>query len=314
MRTMSHPLPAAPVGGCTLRCYLLAMRLPFLLASAVPVALGWAAAHHDGHTMTLWIAVVTLLGALLAHAATNVLNDGYDSDGDAINQGFVAPYTGGSRLIQQGVLSEGQMRRYGYALLAAAALCGLLLLSQGGLWLWLVGLAGLLLGWAYSAPPLALASRGLGELAAGLGVGTLIPLGSYLVQSGEPAWTPLLAGLPYVLLAANLLVINQFPDRVADEAVGKRHWVVRLGARRGRWLYIGLALSAWLSLPAMVLLEWLPASVLLALPLALCSLLAARQLWRYAEQPQRLAGAIRYTIAALLGGGGLIALGLGLMP
>lgn len=77
-----------------------------------------------------------------------------------------------------------------------------------GLGLWGIGVFGLILGWAYSAPPLSLNSRGVGELSVAVGFGLLIPLGADYVQRGVMSQLPLWAGMPYALLVANLLVIN----------------------------------------------------------------------------------------------------------
>jgi 1,4-dihydroxy-2-naphthoate octaprenyltransferase len=114
------------------------------------------------------------------------------------------------------------------------------------------------------------------------------------------------AALPYAALVANLLYINQFPDRRADEAAGKRHWVVRLGARRARWGYLALAAFAYAALVAAVVLHALPLAALVAVLPALASFAAARDLLRHAETPERLAPAIQLTILAMIGHGLLL--------
>src|SRR3970040_263437 len=86
------------------------------------------------------------------------------------------------------------------------------------------GRAGLFTAWAYSAPPLKLNSRGLGEACVAMGFG-LIAVGADYVQRAEFSLFPVVAVLPYALLVTNLLYINQFPELKADAATGKRHWV-----------------------------------------------------------------------------------------
>ena len=49
--------------------------------------------------------------------------------------------------------------------------------------LW-IGVAGIALGVAYTAPPLKLVYRGLGEIAVALGFGPIMLLGAYVVQTG----------------------------------------------------------------------------------------------------------------------------------
>ena len=295
-----------------LALYVAATRPAFLAASAVPALIGLASAYHAGVGISGWSAVLTVFGAVLAHAAINVLNDFYDSRNgtDALNTERLYPFTGGSRFIQNGVLSSGQTGWFGGALMLATMLVGLLLLAESGPGLLAIGGVGLLIGWAYSAPPLALNSRGFGELCVAVGFGLLIPLGADYVQRASFAALPLVAGLSFALLALNLLYINQFPDYRADLATGKAHWVVRLGPRRARWGYLMTALLAYAALVGLIGLGWLPGWCMLGLLTLPVSLLASLELLRYAEQPQWLGLAIRCTVLALLAHGLLVSAGL----
>jgi 1,4-dihydroxy-2-naphthoate octaprenyltransferase len=171
----------------------------------------------------------------------------------------------------------------------------------------LVGLFGVLLGWGYSAPPLSLNSHGLGEISVLTGFG-LLPLGAALVQTGELSLALLLISLPVGLLTANLLYINQFPDRKADIQARKLHWVARLSPLTARWGYVLIALLAWLLLLSLVVTGMLPVLALLAALPAVLSFRAARVLLRYADRPENLAPAIQLTILAALAHAALLAL------
>ncbi len=292
--------------------YIAATRPPFLLASLIPALIGLSTAHYSGGAMVWWAAALTVVGAVIAHAGINVLNDYYDAlnGTDELNTERLFPFTGGSRFIQNGVLSRAQTKRYGFALLGITMLIGALLLPRAGAGLAVIGLAGLFIGWAYSAPPLALNSHGLGELCVAVGFGSVIPLGADFVQRLSFDLLPLYASAPFALLVASLLYINQFPDRKADAAAGKHHWVVRLGARRARWGYLLMVFAAYAGLVGMVMGGVLPAWCLLGLLGLPLSLRAALELVRYAETPERLASAIQSTIGAMLGHGLLLSVGL----
>ncbi len=289
--------------------YLAATRPPFILASVSPILLGLAYTLYTGHALHGVHAVLTLLAGVLLHAAVNVLNDYYDDRNgtDALNTTRIYPFTGGSRFIQNGVLSRRQMLAWGLGLLLAVAVIGLYLVSQTGPRLLGLGLLGVLIGWGYSASPLSLNSRGLGELAVLAGF-SLLPLGAYLVQTGELSGQLLEVSLPVGLLTTNLLYINQFPDREADIRAGKRHWVARLTPRTARWGYVAIALLAWLILAALILAGVLPPLAWLAMLPAVLSFRAARILLAHAGQPARLAPAIVMTILAMLAHGGLLSL------
>lgn len=290
----------------------LATRPAFLLLAVVAAGIGLAASHATGLAIAPAWAGLTLIGAALLHAAVNVHNDYIDdlNGTDPNNRDRVFPFTGGSRMIQNGAMTRQATRRLAWILYAATIAIGIILLIRGGMPLLWLGLAGLVLGWAYSAPPLALNRRGLGELTVALGFGLLMPIGADLVQRGMLHPLPVWAGLGFALMTANLLLINQFPDLHADRKAGKRHWVVRLGQARARYLYLAIAVGAYLLPPAMIVTGRLPATTLLVWATLPLTLTAAIILWRHHHQPSRLRGALRTTVIATLAYGALMMLGL----
>ncbi len=289
--------------------YFFATRPPFLLATLVACLLGIASACWSGLQLQTDLAVITVLLALLTHAAVNVLNDYFDAlnGTDNLNTERLYPFTGGSRFIQNGVLTTAQTVRFGYALLGVVMLGGLWLIAKTGAGMLWLGAAGLLIGWAYSAPPLKLNSRGLGELCVLLGFLGLT-VGADFVQRKTFAWQPVIAGLPYALLVTNLLFINQFPDRKADIQAGKRHWVARLPLHRAIYGYPLIAALALLCLICGIVAGVLPKTSLLSAFPVLFSFVASRHLMYFAEKPAQLRPAIQLTLAAMLGHGLALAL------
>lgn len=152
--------------------YLLAVRPMFLTASVLSVLLGTAWGVHVAGSADWSSFVLAVLSIALVHAGINVLNDVYDdlNGTDRINDERIFPYTGGSRFIQNEILSARQMRRWSYLLLAAAGVTGAILFFSKGPMILAFGLAGIVLGTLYSMPPLQLSARGLGELAVGSGL------------------------------------------------------------------------------------------------------------------------------------------------
>ena len=283
----------------------------FLVITAVACLLGTAVAAVCGHGPNAWTALATLVLAVLMHAAANVLNDYHDAlngADDANTQGLF-PFTGGARLIQNGQVSAQDTHNLAKALIVFLIPCGLLLAVKTGGGLMLLGLAGLLLGWAYSAPPLALMKRGLGEVTVALTWG-LVVVGADYVQRKHFFVIPSAVAVSFALLVGNILVINGFPDAVADAQVGKRTLVVRLGTRHVSWLYLLVALLAHAWLAAGVWLFIHPEPALWGLASMPLSVWAFMLLLKNADQPARLASAIVLTIAAAVLHGLAISAGL----
>jgi len=298
--TQAAARPAGPpvtLGQHPLLRAFLATRPAFLSITGVGVLLGWAAALHARAVFDPLTALATLLFALAAHAGANVINDFHDTDTDALNTERLYPYTGGSRFIQDGVMSRAAIGTLGYGLLAAVVGAGLWLVGRAGTGLLLIGVLGIFVGWAYSAPPLRLAARGLGEVCIAAGW-MLLVAGSDYVQRGSYAQAPVLAGLAYGLMVANLLYINQFPDFAADRAAGKLTVVARLGRRRAVGGYALLAGLAALVLAGSVAGRVLPVWALAALLALVPAARAWRELQLHFLEPQQLRGAIVATIMA----------------
>ncbi|MFW6322582.1 MAG: prenyltransferase [Guyparkeria sp.] len=291
---------------------LIATRPTFLLLALVAAGIGLATAHVSGVTLDPLWATLTMIGAVTLHAAANVHNDLADdlNGSDAANHDRQFPFTGGSRMIQNGVMTRRATRLLARGLYALTIGIGLILLIPGGWPLLALGIGGLLMAWAYSAPTVSLNARGLGEIAVGTGFGIVMPLGADIVQRGELHILPVFAGAGFALMTASLLLINQFPDVTADRLAGKRHWVVRLGRRRARWAWLATTAAAFLVPALFVVLGQLPVAALAVLAALPLSLIAGRDLWLHHATPEHLRRALAATVAATLLYGCLIIAGL----
>ena len=248
-------------------------RLPFLSATAVPVLLGIAVAASHG-AFTWWTALLTVIGGSFAHLAINVTNDVFDtlSGADEANT-TPTQFSGGSRVAVYDLVSVRALSWLALGLFAVAATIGLLLVAvTGSLALLWIGVAGIVVGVAYTAPPLKLVYRGLGEFAVAIGFGPIMLLGAYVVQAGQLAWEPLVLSLVPGILIALILFVNEIPDRRSDAQAGKRTLPVRLSPDVIRTGYLAAALGAFLVIVGGVaggLLPWPAIIAVAAVPLAL---------------------------------------------
>ena len=160
---------------------------------------------------------------LLVHASANVLNDYFDhlNGSDSINVDRISPFTGGSRYIQNNIFSPKKIFGFGLLLLALSAILGLYLCYISTWMLLAIGIAGVTIGWSYSAPPLQLMSRGLlGEIAIAI-AWSLVVIGFSVLQTDHIDAQLMPIGISYGLMVANILFLNQVPDIKADKASKK---------------------------------------------------------------------------------------------
>ncbi|MBI4258959.1 MAG: prenyltransferase [Actinobacteria bacterium] len=269
--------------------FLRATRLPFLSATAVPVFLGVAVAALHG-SFHLGYALLTLVAASLVHLGLNVANDIFDtlSGADAANT-TPTQFSGGSRVIHYGLLSTGQMVALSAAFYAAAVAIGLYLAVERGFWpLFWIGLAGVAISVAYTAPPLRLVYRGLGEIAVALGFGPIMVLGAYFVQAQRLSAEAWVASIPVAILIALVLYVNEVPDRPGDGAAGKRTLPVRLSPGAVVAGYAAAAAAAYAGVVAGVATGILPFPTLLAAATAPMALGVYRGLRASYEDPYAL--------------------------
>jgi 1,4-dihydroxy-2-naphthoate octaprenyltransferase len=246
---VADPSPAEFAGdsiGQIAKRLINATRPKFFPASALPVLAGSAWGFYSAGTFEVLVFALALFATVCVHAACNVLNDVGDESGgtDKQNEDRIYPYTGGSRFIQTGIMSMGEMARLGISLLFLAALAGLGLIFIKGAMVLYFGLVGITLGVLYSLGPVRLASLGIGETAVAVAFGVVPIAGAAWLQGAALDANLLIFSLPIGLWVAAILLINEVPDIAADSATGKRTLPVRLGLRGTAILYLVMHIAA----------------------------------------------------------------------
>jgi 1,4-dihydroxy-2-naphthoate octaprenyltransferase len=214
----------------------LASRPKFLVASAAPVLVGSCLGYATACTFSPLLFILALLAIMALHAGANMANDYYDhtSRNDWVNQN-PTPFSGGRRYIQQGIFSPRATLLT--ALIAGAAIGIVIFLLTQSVFILILGLVGLLGGFFYTAPPVQLGYRCIGELVIAMLFGLLPVYGSYYLQTESIDTIPLLPAAIVGILIFLVILVNEFPDVAADAAVNKRTLVVRLGVPASVWIY-----------------------------------------------------------------------------
>jgi len=243
--------------------------------SLFPLLLGTAIAWYEAGAVDWRIFAVALAANYFITNGTYISNEYFDYETDKINVGRIGgeskvgvTTTGGTRVLVEGLLPRRQALIASVLFFLAAVPLGALLcfhLGAGPLTI-PVGVAALLIGWFYTAPPVKASYRGLGELFLCIGFTMPLFLGYYL-QRGF-SWLPLLVAPPWILHTCAMKILREFPDYEADLAVGRRNLVVIFGKERMAKVYILLTACAlaWLIIALPLIIGWTPALLPLLIP------------------------------------------------
>lgn len=216
--------------------------LPVLLGSVLAWTQTLTASKPFGH-FHLTHFIGTIVAIVLLQAGANLVNDYYDYLRGVDTTNAFGP--GG--LIQQGLIKPANVLLYGLVLLGIGALVGIIVAFAGGPLVYLLGIAGLLCGYFYSATKRSLSSMALGELAAFLIFGPLITVGAYLVQAqtGRVDHYAIIYSIPLGLLAAAVVHANNMRDVEGDTHAGKRTIASYLGLQPSRIVLLVLLVCAY---------------------------------------------------------------------
>ncbi len=228
-----------------IKAWIEAMRLRTLPVSVSGVLVGIACAVFLGEFKAV-PAVLCLLFAVLAQIASNFGNEYYDFKNGVDKKGR----EGFRRGVTEGEISPMAMKIATFVTLGLAGVVGCMMLFYGPWWLVIVGMLIMLFALAYSTGPYPLSHHGLGDVAVVLFFGVVPVVFTCFLQTGS--WE----GLQYVLptsitiglLAANVLIVNNYRDMEDDAAVNKRTTVVIFGRKIMGRVYL------WSGIIAMLLL------------------------------------------------------------
>ncbi|MCD6116487.1 prenyltransferase [bacterium] len=216
---------------------ILQIRGPFLILSVVLVAIGAAAASRVVPPVPVNI-ILILAGVILAHISVNLFNEISDYQTGIDSNTTRTPFSGGSGMLQTGVTSVKTVTIAAYGSLLSAGLIGIYFTFVSGWLILLFMIAGGLSVRFYTSH---LAKIYLGEIGAGITLGTLVILGTFYALTGLISFQVLLLAIPPGLLTSLLLFLNEFPDAGADKQGGRRNLVLLLGKRKSSAVYaIGL--------------------------------------------------------------------------
>ncbi len=273
-------------------------RANFLTLPPVCVFLGTAIAYRMTGHLPIPDVLLVLLGALMAHASVNLLNEYQDFTSGLDAMTVKTPFSGGSGALQAHPEAAALTLTAAMLSLAITAAIGLYFLYMHGLALLPLGILGLLIiavytNWITRYPLLCL-------IAPGLGFGPLMVMGTSYVLMNQYSWAAFLASLTPFFLVSELLLINQFPDVEADRQVGRRHYPITIGRRPSASIYAAFLLLSFAPIVVGVGINLFPRMTLLGLIPLLAALPLAFQVLRKADKPAQLTPYLGMNVAVIM--------------
>ncbi|MCK5863597.1 MAG: prenyltransferase [Marinobacter adhaerens] len=287
-----------------------ASRPNFLILAPLCAGLGVALAWQQGASPALIDTLLVLIGALLAHAAVNLLNEYEDfiSGLDLITRR--TPFSGGSGALPEVPSAARQVLLAASGTLALVVAIGLYFLWLRGLPMLVLGAAGVVLvltytRWITRSPLICL-------LAPGLGFGPVMILGSLIALGARLDAAAVAASAISLLLVSELLLINQIPDADADRKVGRRHLVITMGQPAAARLAGLLLLGSYGLLGSAIWVGWLPTWTAIALAPLPAAIWVSTRLRGALSSPAQLNTLLGINVAVLLATLALLICGLSL--
>lgn len=226
--------------------WLAEIRANFLALSVILAIYGIAIAYSLTSGNVRWFySIIAGVGLVLLHISVNLFNEYFDFRSGIDQETLKTPFSGGSGILPSGELSPKSVLIVALVTLFAGSAIGIFLTFRIGIYILYLGILGILFIVGYNT---FFAKIMLGEIAAGLGLGSLPVLGIQYITTQQFSLSAIIASVPAGFLVFNLLLLNEFPDAIADKKGGRRHLVIIFGKKRAAWIYTMVisAVFAWI--------------------------------------------------------------------
>lgn len=222
----------------TIGKWFLAIRPNTLLISAIPVIVAVVLSYSRNTGEFSWLdCVLVLLCAMSLQSLANLINDYYDFKTGVDKEGRLGP----KRMMTDGSIGIGGMRKAIFVNLAFSLLTGVYMVIVGGLPILIVGVLSIVFAWLYTATPYSLSYLGIADCFAFAFYGPIACAGAGYILCKEFSWVFVTSGCVCGCISAMVLTVNNIRDRQTDKSHGKKTLVVRFGKLVGETEYLVLA-------------------------------------------------------------------------
>lgn len=236
-------------------------------ASVIPVLYGSVLAVwlNPGEVdFNFFVFFLTLIGCMLIHVGTNLINDIYDyKKGIDVEDEEIGIPHGGSLVLSKGFMTVRQMSYGAFVSVLLAFVIGLILYFLRGEFVLYLMVFGLFSAVFYTAAPISLKYKALGDIQVFISFGTGMTIGAYMVQTGKFSWIPVILSIPLGLFIDAILHSNNLRDLKFDKTFGIKTLPILIGEKLSKYFYVFIVLGAYLSIVIFVVFKILPVFALL---------------------------------------------------
>lgn len=230
-------------------------RLQFYPMTLIAYSIGAAAAYKKYGNWDLSSYLIGYLILFFIELATVLTNEYFDYPTDRINKN-AGLFTGGSRMLVEGFIKFKAVKKTILILLILIPPAVYLLIRESrrvpAMPAIFLVFTGIILGLGYTAPPLKLTYRGLGELDVGFTHSPYVILCGFFFQTGRlNEYLPYLLSIPLLFAVIAAIIMAGIPDYAADKSVSKKTLPLILGPERSSYLaifFIVMAAAAFIML------------------------------------------------------------------
>ncbi|MCX7833141.1 MAG: prenyltransferase [Ignavibacteria bacterium] len=248
------------------KLWMMTIRAYAFPASIIPVIYGslLAVILNRGIKFDFLIFFLTLIGSMCVHVGANIVNDIFDYKKgiDKENKELGIPH-GGSMVLSMGLVSIEKMKIISIVSFVISLIIGIILWLMTGIWVLYLMIFGLFASIFYTATPLQLKYKALGDIMVFLAFGTGMTFGAYYVQTKEFSWLPIVLSIPLGFLIDAILHSNNMRDVKFDNSFGIKTIPILVGEKLSKYFYYFLIIGAYLSIVIFVILGLLPWPALL---------------------------------------------------
>ncbi len=229
--------------------WFLASRPWSFTMTAISVSVGSAMAAVDGAFFWKYY-FLALIGIVFLHGASNLLNDYYDVkhgvDSAGVSTALYRPHP-----LVEGKISAASVFVMAIILFSAGCAIGIFLAVSRGFEILIIGMAGILGGLFYTAPPVRYKYMALGEAGVFVLWGPLMVEGAYFVQRQTFCLNAFWVSIPFGLLVALVLLANNIRDIDHDRPRNIVTLPILMGKNRALNLYLTIIALAYVLVFAM---------------------------------------------------------------